>query len=136
MSLLHHSLQNDDEYQEYGYMLALECHRVTKDMSLFGAMSPVNSKNVQTYFTPSFLHDFLMSYEAKRRVDTLPVDTYQVFLGVFAMEYGVKIQKDDMNRLQGALANSNMKPDRREMIRKALTEYGRTGSLARARRER
>ena len=132
MSLLHHSLQNDDDYQEYGYMLALECHRVTKDMSLFGAMSPVNSKNVQTYFTPAFLHEFLMSYEAKRRVDTLPVDTYQVYLGVFAMEYGVKIQKDDMERLQGALANSNMKPDTREMIREALVEYGKTGSLPRA----
>ena len=129
MSLLNQSLRDDHDFKNYGHVLALECYQMTEDMSLIGAKSPVNSKNVKTYFDGAFLHDFLMYYEDRRRDDPLLVDKYQVFLGVSAMEHGVKIEKEDLDWMQLALIRSKIREDQRVRIQEAFAEYGRTGSL-------
>ena len=130
MSLLYYSLRDEDSYQAFGSLLALECCKRADDMSLRKANSPVNSKNVQTYFNGDFLHNFLMYYEQKRNEDPDLVDMYQVFLGVFAMEYGVKIAKKDMKIMHSALIVANLAEDKKDVIREAFAEYWRTGSWA------
>ena len=102
-------------------------------MSLRKANSPVNSKDVQTYFDKDFLHDFLMFYVQKRkRNENLDfVDMYQVFLGVFAMEYGVEIAEKDMEIMHTALVEADLNEDTKYVIGQAFADYERTGSLAR-----
>ena len=74
-----------------------------------------------------------MFYEQKRkRNENLDfVDMYQVFLGVFAMEYGVEIAEEDMEIMQSALVKANLTENTKNFIREAFADYGRNGSLAR-----
>ena len=111
-------------------ILTLECYQITRDNRLYQYGYPVNSENVHTYFNGGLLHRFLLLQEAKRHYDPLLSDRYQVFLGVFAMEHGVKVEKEDMEIMQHALIRSTLPADKKEMIREAFAEYGRTGSLA------
>ena len=136
MSKLYDSLGEDPdydhEYQEYGRILALECCKMKEDKSMGKAKSPVNSANARTYFDGAFLHKFLMFYEEKRPYEPELVDKSQVFLGVFAMEYGVKIKEEDLERMQHALMRAGFGDEQQEMIRKAFAGYGRTGSSTRS----
>ena len=131
MSYLHELLRKDDEYKGYGELLALQCRKWNHDTTLIGAKSPIHSENADTYFTEAFLHGLMMYYEDQRPHNSWHVDKYQVFLGVFAMEHGVEIEKDDLERMQHALIRSDIGAHHREKIGEAFAEYGRTGSLDR-----
>ena len=104
---------------------------MTRDNRLYQYGDPVNGENVRTYFDGGFLHRFLLLQEAKKQHDLLLGGKNQVFLGVFAMEHGVKVEKEDMEIMQHALIRSDLRADKKEVIREAFAEYGRTGSLAR-----
>ena len=130
MSELYHFLHHDDEYKAYSYMLALECSYMTGDTSLLDVKSPVSEENVRTYFNGVFLHDFLMFYERKRDEDPHLPHQYQVFLGVCAMEQGVKIEQGDMKMMQHALSKSDLQENKKKLIGKAFVEYAKTGSLS------
>ena len=133
MSLLYYYLFDDDNYKRCCSILTLECYQMTEDDALFEYGSPVHSENVHTYFDGDFLHDFLMFYEQKRkRNENLDfVDMYQVFLGVFAMEHGVKVAQKDMEIMLTALVKANLTKNTKDFIREAFADYGRNGSLPR-----
>ena len=130
MSMLYDALRNDRDYAMSRSILTLECYQMTRDNRLYQYGYPINSENVHTYFDGGFFHRFLLLQEAKQYYDPLLSDKTQVFLGVFAMEHGVKIEAEDMEIMQHALIRSNLRADKKEMIGEAFAEYGRTGSLA------
>ena len=108
-------------------VLAVECYLKLKDPNLVYENSLVNSENVKDYFNATFLHESLDFFASEDAVNPSLNSEYQVFLVLWAMDYGVKIEEGDLEIAKKALVAMELSKERKNQIKEAFEDYKSDG---------
>ena len=131
LSSLYDWLHDNDDHLKLGIVLAIEGYLKSKDPNFVDENSPVNSKNVKDYLNTTFLHEvleFCASEGAMKPSLKTRNNEYQVFLVLWAMDYGVKIEEGDLEMAKKALvAMELLSKERNNQIKEAFEDYKSDG---------
>ena len=108
-------------------MLNRECLKMTGDPEL-KICCPVDRDHVLRKFNDGFFHEILMRFKVVNGEREWPIEhLYSVFLGVYAMALGVKIENEDMDILRSALRRVLILGEPKKQIEKAFQNYKSNG---------